>query len=594
MQSTHKSGVFLNITSDFTKYIIMLYDTIYKRHPQVLLFLFRELSMKKNLLKNVVSAVLIVVMAALAGCAGGGGRNRPAGEEAGKPFPELKLLYNTSEGHKKIAETIKQMWKKELGITVQLDNVEWKTYLKNLQVLDYDIARAGWIGDYNDPNTFLDMFLSYGGNNQTGWKNAQYDALIESAASELDPNKRMAILAEAEDILINKATPIMPIYFYVNQNVVKQKVKGMTYNLRDIHLLKYVWIEKDGRPAPENEQVFRFNNGAEPETLDPGLMTGSTGFNIADQIFEGLIQYDPETLAPMPCIATSWDISDDGLVYTFHLRKDAFWTNGDPVTANDFYFAWKRVLEPVTGAEYAYQIYYLKNAKAYNHKEIDDFSKVGLKVIDDYTLETTLENPTAYWLDLLAFHTLLPVNRKCVEKYGSRWTRPENIVTNGPFKLTEWKPKDRIVMEKWDAYRDAPDVKLKKIIAFSIEDNVTALNMFKADETDWIRTIPLSHTDEVRTWPESHITPFLTTYYYRFNTTHPPLDDPRVRQALNLAVDKAAICKYVLKAGQKPATTFVPPGIPGYKPPKGAEYNPEKARELLREAGFAVNIEVSP
>lgn len=337
---------------------------------------------------------------------------------------------------------------------------------------------------------------------------------------------------------------------------------------------------------PEVEQVLRFSNGTEPETLDPGLMTGSPEFKISSQLFEGLIQNDPKTLKPIPAIAESWEISPDGRVYTFHLRKDVKWSNGDPVTANDFLYSWKRVLEPATGAEYAYQLYYVKNGKAYNTGEIKDFAQVGIKVVDDYTLVTELENATAYWLDLLAFHTLLPVNQKCVEEFQEKWTRAENIVTNGPFLLKEWTPKDRIVLEKNPDYYDAENVRLTKIIAYSMEDNVAALNMFKAGETDWIPTIPLTHIDEAKTWPETHITPFLSTYYYRFNVTDDVVGDVRVRKALNMAVDKQEICDYVIKAGQKPATTFVPPGIAGYNPPEGPGYDPDKARALMAEAGY--------
>jgi len=545
--------------------------------------------MKKFFCKRTTVIIALLAVFALSGCTGPGTSDKgtgDSGEAAGKPFPELTLLYNTSENHKKIAEAIADMWYKELGIKIQLSNAEWKVYLDKRDQLDYDIARAGWIGDYPDPNTFLDMWVTGGGQNKTGWSNEKYDSLIHAAAVELDPEKRMAILAEAEDLLINGGMPIIPIYYYVNKNVVQTYVKGMHYNLRDQHPLKYVYIEKDGKVLPPEEQVFTFNNGTEPETLDPALMTGDPEFNIATQLFEGLVEYDPETLEPLPAVAQSWEISDDGLTYTFHLRKDVYWSNGDPVTAHDFRYSWLRALSPETASDYAFQLYYVKNGEAYFKGEIDDPDKVGIKVIDDYTIQTILENPTAYWLDLLAFHTLMPVNRKCVEKYGSKWTRPENIITNGPFLLKEWVIKDRIIMVKNPDYYDADDVKLQKIIVYPIEDRTTDLNMFKAGETDWIRTILVTHIDEWMGRPELHITPFLTTYYYMINTTRPPLDDVRVRKALNLALDKKSLCEYVTRAGEKPADTFVPPGIHGYNPPDGPDYDPGKARQLLREAGF--------
>lgn len=525
------------------------------------------------------------------------GRDRTVEMTGGKALPKIELLYNTSESHKAIAEAIKEQWHEQLGVDLQLVNKEWKVYLKDTQKLNYNVGRAGWIGDYTDPNTFLDMWVTGGGNNQTGWSNKKYDELIAAAASEPDPQKRMRIFHEAEDMLINDEVPILPLYFYVNQNVVKPFVKGMHFNLRDLHPLKYVWIEKDGKVLPPAAQVFTFNNGAEPETIDPAIMTGSTEFNIAMQLFEGLVINHPETLEPIPAVAESWDISPDRKVYTFHLRKDALWSNGDPVTAEDFRYSWLRALDPKTASDYAYQLYYIKNGKAFNSGEIKDPAKVGIRVADDYTLEVTLENPTTFFLDLVAFHTLLPVNRKCVERHGDKWTRPENIVTNGAFRMVEWKPKDKIVLVKNEKYFGRDNVKLQKVVISAIEDNVTGMRMFEAGETDWMRTVPAPQIDKWINRPETHITPFLTVYYYRFNVTKPPFDDKRVRMAFNLATDKEAIVKYILKAGQVPATHFVPPGIPGYTSPKGRDwdaakkkyvFNPDKARELLVQAGYQV------
>ncbi|MFA6450755.1 MAG: peptide ABC transporter substrate-binding protein, partial [bacterium] len=275
-------------------------------------------------------------------------------------------------------------------------------------------------------------------------------------------------------------------------------------------------------------------------------------------------------------------------------RKNAKWSNGDPVTAEDFYYTFKRVLEPNTASEYVYQLFYIKNARKYYDetaaKKPYDFKQVGLKVLDPYTLQITLEYPTHYWLDLLAFQTAMPINKKCVEKYGDKWTRPENIVTNGPYSLKVWKPKDYMELVKSPTYYDAAKVRLEKITIFTIEDNISSIHMFEAGQTDWMNTIPVTYVDKAKKWPEAHITPYLGIYFYRFNVTKAPLNDKRVRMALNLAVNKADICKYVTKAGQTPATTFVPQIMPKYPQIKGQEYNPEKARALLREAGYIVNV----
>lgn len=525
------------------------------------------------------------------------GRDRTVEMTGGKPLPKIELLYNTSESHKAIAEAIQDQWHRELGVDLQLVNKEWKVYLKDTKNGKYNVGRAGWIGDYADPNTFLDMWVTGGTNNQTGWGSRDYDNLISAASRELDPKKRMQIFHKAEDLLINDGVPVLPIYFYVNKNVVKEYVKGMHYNLRDLHPLKYVWKEKDGKALPPTGQVFTFNNGAEPESLDPAIMTGSPEFSIAMQLFEGLIVNHPKTLELTPAIATSWDISQDRKVYTFHLRKDALWSNGDPVTAEDFRYSWLRALDPKTASDYAYQLYYIKNGKLFGEGKIKDPNKVGIRTLDDYTLEVTLENPTALFLELVAFHTLLPVNRKCVEEHGDKWTRSENIVTNGPFRMVEWKPKDKIILAKNEKYYDADKIRLQKIIINAIEDNITSMRMFEAGETDWVRTIPIPQADQWKNRPETHIDPFLSVYYYRFNVKKPPFHDKRVRMAFNLATDKETICRSVTKLGETPATHFVPPGIPGYTSPKGRDwdtakkkyvFNPDKARELLVQAGYQV------
>ena len=539
------------------------------------------------------AAALLLVMAVSAALVFAGGcSSKSKGGKNGKQFPNIQLLYNTSEAHKAIAEAIQQMWQKELGIKVTLTNAEWKVYLKNLSSGDYNIARSSWIADYSDPNTYLDMFVTGGGNNQTGWSNKQYDDLLDAALKEVDPRKRYKILNDAENILVNDEVPIMPIYYYVCKNLLKKNVKNFQFNVRDIHPLKEVYMEKAGKPAPPAGQHFRFNLGTEPETIDPALMTGVPEAQLAFQLFEGLVVNDPKTLEPKPGCAEKWEISPDGLVYTFHLRKGLKWSNGDPLTAEDFFYSWKRVLEPKTASEYVYQMFYIKNGKQYFEGKIKDFSQVGLKVIDPLTIQVTLENPTHFWLDLMAFHTAAPVNKKCVEKYGDRWTRPENIVTNGPFLLKSWIPKDKMIMVKNPGYYDADKVKLQKITISTIEDTITSVHMFEANQTDWVNTIPPTYIDKVKKekWPEAYFTPYLGSYFYRFNVRKPPFNDKRVRMALNLAVNKEEICKYVTKAGEKPAMTLVPLAMPNYPQVKGQEYNPERARQLLREAGYAVNV----
>ncbi|MFH1730813.1 MAG: peptide ABC transporter substrate-binding protein [Planctomycetota bacterium] len=341
------------------------------------------------------------------------------------------------------------------------------------------------------------------------------------------------------------------------------------------------WAEA-AAPAP---RMFTFNNGAEPETLDPALMTGVPEHNLAMSLFEGLVTYHPKTLLPAPGVAGSWKISKDKRTYTFRLRESA-WSNGDPVTSKDFVYAWRRTLEPATAAEYAYQLWYIKNARAYTNGKLKDFSKVGVRAPDAQTLEVTLEHPTAFFLGLLAFETFMPVHRGCVEKHGERWTRPENIVSNGPFVLDKWLPQDRIVMRKNPRYWDAKSVQLDGVVAYAIADQNTALLRYRAGELHWIDSLPVPLVPKLMKRPDYHKAPYLGTYFYRFNCTRKPFNDARVRKAFNLALDKKTLCKFVLHGQYEPATVFVPPMIPPYKSPDGLAYDPRRAAELLAEAGY--------
>lgn len=334
------------------------------------------------------------------------------------------------------------------------------------------------------------------------------------------------------------------------------------------------------------EQTFVFNNGSEPETLDPAKMTGVPEHTLALALFEGLTTHDPKTLESRPGVAESWKVSDDQLTYTFQLRKDARWSNGDPVTAADFLYSWERALSPGTAAEYAYQLYYIKNGREFNKGDIDDFSKVGVTAPDPYTLEVELASPTPFFLDLTSFETLMPVHKATVEKYGDKWAQEGHLIGNGPFVLMEWSPRERIVMRPNANYWNAKNVALKKLVALPYDDIDMAYNMFLDEKVDWLRSIPLPKIDEIKRNPDYYATPYLGSYFYRFNVKKAPFDDVRVRKAFSLAIDRVTLCRDVLKAGQIPATGFVPPGIHGYEPVSGPGYDRNAARKLLADAGF--------
>jgi oligopeptide transport system substrate-binding protein len=343
--------------------------------------------------------------------------------------------------------------------------------------------------------------------------------------------------------------------------------------------------------AGQRTMVLKFNNGTEPQTLDPAVMTGVPEFRLAMQLFEGLTVYNPRDLTAMPGVAEKWDVSKDGITYTFYLRKDAKWSDGTPIDANTFKYSWLRALAPETAADYAYQLWYIKNGLAYTNGEVGA-EKVGITVKSNYVLEVTLDAPTPFFVDLMSFQTYMPTPQHVVEKYGDdKWYLQENIVTNGAFALTEWKPQEIIKMAPNKNYWDRRKVRLTEIQAYPYEDSNTALEMFLNNELDWITQVPVERIDEMKAHKDYHNAAYLGTYYYMFNTEVQPLNNTKVREALFLAIDRDHITRYITKAGQIPAFQFVPPNMPGYKykTKYSDDYqaNLKRAKLLLKEAGYA-------
>ncbi len=341
----------------------------------------------------------------------------------------------------------------------------------------------------------------------------------------------------------------------------------------------------EGEEWKKTAQHLRFSNGAEPETLDPQLMKGVTEHRISLAIFEGLVTNDPSDLSIRPGVAEKWDISKDGLTYTFHIRPDAKWSDGKAITSSDFITSWKRLLQKETAAEYAYQIFPVKNAEAYLKGKIKDFSKVGVSAKDPKTLIVTLHQPCPYFLDLCAFATLAPIRVDIIDKHLSGWTKPENIVSNGPFIMESWEQRKSIVLKKNPHYWDHDFVKLDKITIFPYDDAEKEYQSFLKDGLDWVHSVPQKRIDEVRRHPDYYSEPYMGTYFYRFNCTKAPFNKKLVRKALSLAINREHITKHITKAGQPPATWFCPPvGI--YKHIEGLAYNPEEAKKVLADAGF--------
>ncbi|HEY8369620.1 MAG TPA: peptide ABC transporter substrate-binding protein, partial [Thermodesulfobacteriota bacterium] len=343
-------------------------------------------------------------------------------------------------------------------------------------------------------------------------------------------------------------------------------------------------------PSPAGAAgVFRIANMTEPETLDPALASGVPEHRIISSLFEGLYANDPKDLSPVPGVALRHTRSKDGTVYTFTLNPQARWTNGRQVTADDFVYAWERVLNPKTGAKYAQQLYYVKNGEAYHRGTITDFGLVGVKALNPTTLQVTLERPTAYFLYLTTFYTLYPVPKEAVERHGADWTKPGRIVSNGPFRLVEWVPQQTLVLEKNPGYWDAASVALDRVVFDPTTDVNTVVRQFQAGEIDWVTSsanLPAALVARWKDRPEFYAEPYLGTYYFRMNVTKPPLNDVRVRKALSLAIDREALTRNVTRAGEIASSAFVPRNMPNYTGVNGLDFDPAEAKRLLAEAGY--------
>lgn len=354
------------------------------------------------------------------------------------------------------------------------------------------------------------------------------------------------------------------------------------------------WKHESNVDSGNRAQILHRGVGPEVADLDPHLGTGLSDFNILTALFEGLVTEDPVDLHPVPGVAQRWDISSDGLVYTFYLRPDAKWSNGDPVTAQDFAASFRRVLTPSLGAENAYLLYVIENAESYHRGKLTDFAQVGIQTPDTHTVRLKLEHASPTFLSLLTYLPFLPVHLPTLEKYGSAtqrgnpWARPDRLVGNGPFVLKEWKTGQQIVVTKSPTYWDAATVKLQAIHFYPIDNRDTEERAFRAGQLHLTEALPTTKVDTYRNAQPSlmRIDPYLGTEYYRINVARPFLNDRKVRRALALAVDRPAITANILRAGQQPATTFTPPNTAGYSPRPTLTYDPAAARALLAEAGY--------
>jgi oligopeptide transport system substrate-binding protein len=430
-----------------------------------------------------------------------------------------------------------------------------------------------------------------------------------------------------------------------------------------------------GKVTPPSDNTLRYVSGSEPESLDPQIGTGQPEARIYMAIFEGLTEYHPKTMEPIPAIAERWDVNADSSEFLFHLRKNARWSNGDAITAHDFVYTFQRGFSPKLASRNAYLGYYIKYAQGYNEggvfardpktgefllardfkedapaapphsepldkldtgeeqrlmaseTEFHKFIKaperlvlpadekerdkalaadaklkaavagkefvpvkaedIGVEAVDDYTVRVTLTQSAPFFLGVMAHQFFRAVPQKVIEQYPESWTQPQHIVTCGPFKVETWKPYDQLVVVRDPMYWDAASVKLDRIAFYPSDDNPTTMNMYKAGQVDAVlnHTVPAAWLDMIRPLKDYMDAPEVAIDYYQINTKKPPMNDVRVRKAFNMAIDKVALAKW--RRIVKPLTAFTPEGIfPGYPQPKGDEFNPERAKQLLAEAGY--------
>lgn len=349
------------------------------------------------------------------------------------------------------------------------------------------------------------------------------------------------------------------------------------------------------------EKILLLGNGGEPKALDPHIISAVGDANILRATFEGLVAYHPDSdMLHEPGVAESWKPNEDFSEWTFYLRDNAKWSNGDPVTAHDFVYAYHRILHPQMAAPYASMLYFLKNGSAFNEGKLKDFSKVGVKAIDDHTLVCTLESPTPFFPDVVKHSTWLPLHQGTIEKFGSMtdaftdWQKPGNHVSNGAFQLTDWRINAYVKVRRNLHYWDAKNVKLNGINFYPIDNTFTEEKAFRNGLLHYTYVIPsnLIPRYKAKKDPNLRSETYAGSYFYRCNVFDAPTDNADFRRALAYAINQETIVKYVTMGGQQPAYGFTPPSEAGYNPPNVIHFDPDKARSFLKKAGYESGADV--
>jgi oligopeptide transport system substrate-binding protein len=330
-------------------------------------------------------------------------------------------------------------------------------------------------------------------------------------------------------------------------------------------------------------------NGTEPDSLDPAVVTGMPEMRVCKALFEGLTKLDARTAQPVPALAERWDVSPDGRIYTFHLRTNALWSTGKPITADDVMWSWLRVLSPQTAGDYTAVLFYVKGVENYYTNKVKDASQLGFRALDGRTFEVELNHPVVFFLDLCALPALAVLPRDVIEKHGDRWLHAQPLPTSGAFWLEAWRVNDKVRLRRNPNYWDAANTASEIIDVLPTGSPNTALNLYITGVADvvWDKDlVPSELMDVLTRRPDFHSYDYLGTFFYRFNVTRKPFNDPRVRKAFALATDKERIIRKITRGAERPAWNFVPDGTANYQPPPGLRFDPEQGRKLLAEAGF--------
>lgn len=345
---------------------------------------------------------------------------------------------------------------------------------------------------------------------------------------------------------------------------------------------------------------FVFTNGAEPESLDPAKVTGVPGGRVLRALFAGLTVQAPDSTEVLPDLAESWQRSDDGLTWTFRIRADAKWSNGDALTAEDFVYSWRRLFAPDTASKYAYLLWGIAGSEDFTSGKTRDPATVGVSAPDARTFVVRLREPVPYFLALTAFYPTFPVHRATVERWPSAWYKPGRFVSSGPFRMVLRSVRDRLHAVRNEHYWNAANIDIASIDILPIEDLTTGLNLYLTGVCDWITDVPAHAVPELLKRDDFKPRPRIGTYFYRINQKNADpvkrrfFGSAKVRRALYFAIDREGICERVLRGGQVPAVSIVPPGVAGYESPMLPLRDEQAAKRLLAEGLRELGMERAP